>query len=56
MFIELFIIVIKKLIDQKKIFRQAISQIYLHKDGVTLELIYDNQLWVRLIYIFIYLI
>ena len=36
----------KKIMDKKKYFRDAVAEIYLHKDGETLEVIYHDQLWV----------
>lgn len=37
----------KKLLDKKKLFRDVLCEIYLHKDGETLEVIYLNQFWVK---------
>jgi len=34
-----------------RVFRQSIREIYLHSDGLTLEIIYDTQFWVMIFYL-----
>jgi hypothetical protein len=44
--IEVFLL--RKLYSQKKLTRQVVTEIYLHKDGETITVIYENQLWRKL--------
>ena len=36
----------KRIMSLMRNFRQSIREIYLHSDGMTLEIVYDTQFWV----------